>query len=250
MQKKDFAVLNTLESCKNDTESSHIGRDFYMAEKYGVVPKRFTKAWWSYFWMYYKVHTIAAAFAVICVAVTAYQCSTAPKYDLNVTFTGKNGYTEDMQNALNEVINQYTEDIDGNGEKSAFLQQLIISDKNEDAQYNYAMQTKLVLEFQNNCSFLFMMDSAMAEQLMNSESLDGAFIPVNEWADSEVDDSLLYKVNDIPYAVNLKNSAALKNAGVDCEDIYIAICINNKDDEINVKAFENSKQIINALIQQ
>ena len=33
-----------------------------MAEKYGTVPKKFTSAWWEYFWDYYKWHTIATVF--------------------------------------------------------------------------------------------------------------------------------------------------------------------------------------------
>ena len=50
-----------------------------MAEKYGVVPKRFTREWWDYFWMYYKWHTIAIAFVIIAVTVTIVQKINAPK---------------------------------------------------------------------------------------------------------------------------------------------------------------------------
>ena len=44
-----------------------------MAEKYGTIPKRFTPEWWEYFWMYYKVHTIAITLVILAVAITVYQ---------------------------------------------------------------------------------------------------------------------------------------------------------------------------------
>lgn len=222
-----------------------------MAEKYGVVPPKFTKEWWPYFWMYYKWHTIAAVFVILCVAITIQQCVTAPKYDLTVTYTGESGYSQEAEETIREIIRGYTDDIDGNGEPSPFFQQLIISQNESDAQYNYAMQTKLMLEFQNDCSFIFMMDSGSAGGLLNSESLEEAFVPVNEWADTAVDEELLhYSDNGTAYAVNLKNSAVFKNKGIPCEDIYIALEANGKDDEANKAAFENSKKIMNALIQQ
>lgn len=221
-----------------------------MAEKYGVVPPKFSKEWWSYFWMYYKWHTLASLFVILCVAVTIQQCVTAPKYDLTVTYTGSSGYTDEIQERIMEIIRQYTDDVDGNGEQSVFFQQLIISDNQSDAQYNYAMQTKLTLEFQNDCSFVFLMDSDMVNQLIGSQSLEGAFIPVNEWAQGEVDADLLYPSEGEAYAVNLKNSKLLNEASVPCENIYAAICFNNKTDEKNAAAFESSKHIINALIQQ
>lgn len=222
-----------------------------MAEKYGVVPPKFTKEWWPYFWMYYKWHTIATAFVILCVAITIQQCVTAPKYDLTATYTGATGYSEEAEGKIADIIREYTDDIDGNGEPSPYFQQLIISENQADAQYNYAMQTKLMLEFQNDCSFIFMMDSGSADELLDSESLKDSFVPVSEWIENPIEEELLhYSEDGKAYAVNLKNSTLLKNAGIPCEDIYIALKENGKEDEANKAAFENSKKILNAIMRQ
>lgn len=223
-----------------------------MAEKYGVVPPKFTKEWWSYFWMYYKWHTIASMFIIISVTVTIVQCVNSPKYDLTVTYTGTKNYSDEAANALTEIMNGYTDDVDENGEQSVYFQQLVFSGSQTDPQYNYAMQTKLMLEFQNDCSFIFMMDDQMVSDLINSSATEGVFVSVSEWAQSDVDSELLYP--QYPegceaYAVNLKNSTILNEKGIPCNNVYVALCRNNKTDEENTAAFESSKRILNALIQ-
>ena len=81
------------------------------------------------------------------------------------------------------------------------------------------------------CSFIFLMDEDMLVPMMMSDAFDGVFLPVSEWADGEVGEDVLYKAEgeDIAYAVNLKNSKILKDASVPCENMYAAICVNNKD---------------------
>ena len=223
-----------------------------MAEKYGVVPPKFSKEWWPYYWTYYKWHTIAALFIIFSIAFTIQQKLTAPKYDLNVTYTGGVAVSEEIDGKLQEIINSLTDDIDQNGKSAAYFQQLIISNDQRNAEYDLAMRTKLMVEFQNDCSFIFLMDEDMLVPMMMSDAFDGVFLPVSEWADGEVGEDVLYKAEgeDIAYAVNLKNSKILKDASVPCENMYAAICVNNKEGEKNAAAFENSKKIVNALLQQ
>ena len=57
-------------------------------EKYGEIPKRFTKKWWEYFWDYYKIHTIATIAIVVAVASTISQCVNKIDYDLSLVTTG------------------------------------------------------------------------------------------------------------------------------------------------------------------
>ncbi len=220
-----------------------------MAEKYGVVPKRFTKAWWSYFWMYYKWHTIATAFIVLCIGVTVRQCVTAPKYDLTVTYAGGYALGEETENKFTEILTEYTEDINKNGESLPYFQPLVISDNQEDAQYSYAMQTKLMLEFQNDNSFLFILDKSMADAMINGDAYSGVFAPVSDWTNRDLTDDDVIKDSDgTARAVSLKDSAVFKNAQIPCDDLYIAVKLNGKDDEENTAAFENSKKIADTLI--
>jgi hypothetical protein len=223
-----------------------------MAEKYGVIPPKFTKEWWSYFWTYYKWHVIVPLLIIIGVTVTVVQRVNSPKYDLTVTYNGTKTYSDEEANALTEIMNGYIDDVDGNGEKSVYFQQLVFSDSQTEPQYNYAIQTKLMLEFQNDCSFIFIMDDQTVSGLINSSATEGVFVPVSEWAQSDVDSELLYP--QYPegceaYAVNLKNSKILKEKGIPCNNIYVALYRNNKTDEENTAAFESSKRILNALIQ-
>ena len=64
-----------------------------MAEVYGVKPKKFTKEWWPYYWMYYKWHTIIIGFFSITTIISAVQCAMKEHYDLNVVYAGS-GYYE------------------------------------------------------------------------------------------------------------------------------------------------------------
>ena len=60
-----------------------------MAEVYGEKPKKFTKKWWPYFWMYYKWHTISIVAIAVVIISTVMQCVTAEKYDLILTYLGR-----------------------------------------------------------------------------------------------------------------------------------------------------------------
>ena len=87
-------------------------------EKYGTVPKRFTKLWWEYFWDYYKWHTISVAFVSILILVTAVQCATQVKYDMTITVAGDKYLSEDIQSQLSGELGEVIEDCDENGERN------------------------------------------------------------------------------------------------------------------------------------
>ena len=82
-----------------------------MAERYGVPPKRFTKEWWPHYWMYYKWHTIAGAFAAIMIVTTAVQCATREKFDMNVTYTGSVYFPDESIDMLETEMEKYIDDI-------------------------------------------------------------------------------------------------------------------------------------------
>lgn len=219
-----------------------------MAEKYGVVPKKFTKEWWPYFWMYYKVHTLAAVFALLCAVYTLYECATAPKYDMTVTYTGESSIMQTDEAKLVEFITEHTDDIDENGEGSVYFQQLVI-DPDGDPQYNYAMQTKLAVEFQNDCSYIYIFDEPAKEAMLTGESYEGAFAPVDEWLTSEVSEERLVRYGDKVYGVKLDGAKLAEGLSSPEGGLYVALRVQIDDEEKNVKSFENSKAILNALIQ-
>ena len=217
-----------------------------MAEKYGTIPKRFTKEWWEYFWDYYKIHTIASIIVILLIVMTIYQVRTSPKYDFNITYTGSQMFFDDEVDQIKSNLEQYIDDIDGNGEKSIFFQQIVFEDdNNQEPQYQAAMLSKLQLEFVTNDTMLFIFDETKKDNLFN-EGLDGAFMNVNDWCDEKVSDELLFCNNNVPYAVRLDNSKFLSGLSVPSESLYIAVRANTKDS--NNETYELSKKIANLLI--
>lgn len=219
-----------------------------MAEKYGTVPPKWTKEWWEYFWDYYKWHTIITAFVIVCVAVTIVQCATREKYDITMTYAGHKIYTEEEIDRAAKGLAQYVDDVDGNGEQSIFFQQLNFMDEMGSEEYDYASQSKLDMEFYNECSFLFLYDSTETETMLNRDTASEVYIPVSEWADTMPDESLLYSKDGVPYAVKLDNSAFLEENNIYHEDLYVIIRRNYSEDEKNILANESSVRIANVLI--
>ena len=58
-------------------------------EKYGEVPRRFTKAWWEHFWYYYKWHTFGVIFVAVMIAISCTECAMRDKYDVTITYAGE-----------------------------------------------------------------------------------------------------------------------------------------------------------------
>lgn len=219
-----------------------------MAEKYGTVPPKWTKEWWEYFWDYYKWHTIITIGIVICIAVTVVQCATKEKYDLTVTYAGHMIYSEEEVSRLTDVISPLIDDIDGNGEKSVFFQQLNFMNSSGSEEYDYASQSKLDMEFHNECSFLFLYDSSELENMVNRDSVSELYLPVSEWAEEMPEESLIYSKDGIPYAVRLAESAFFADNNIYSDDLYIIVRRNYRDDEKNNLAHRSSVRIANTLI--
>lgn len=211
-----------------------------MAEKYGTVPDKWTKEWWDYFWYYYKWRVILIAFAVLCVVFTVAQCAMREKYDLTVTYAGHMMYSEEEINRLTAGISEYIDDVDGNGEKSVFFQQLNFMDTMGSEEYDYASQSKLDMEFHNEQSFLFLYDGKELENMLGRDYAEELYVPVSEWAQGSAD--------GLEYAVSLKDSAFLAENNIYSDDLYLVVRRNYKDDKKNVLAWESSVRIANNLI--
>ena len=216
-----------------------------MAEHYGKIPDKFTKAWWEYFWEYYKIHTIVIVLIIAAVAITVYQVMTRTKYDYYITYTADMYLDEEK---MSSVLEPLIDDIDNNGEKNIDIQDMVFSENEEDAEFFTAMITKLQLQFVSDECMLFIFDSDKAKYLFNNDTLEGAFKPVSDWSDSDIDESRLYNFNDMGYAVSLADSQMLKDASINADDLYVAVRDYNTDDEEVLRNIETAKKIANALI--
>jgi len=211
-------------------------------EKYGTIPKRFTKDWWAYFWDYYKIHTISAGVAVVMIGTTAYQCATKTKYDLTMSYVGSQAITDEMQLKICNEVSAGIDEITGNEQKDLFLYQYSVgSGDTQNAEYEYAMGMKLAAEMQAGEADIYLASGAGIETLKGYAE---CFMDVSDFAEGDFsDESVLKDENGRAFAVSLKDNPYLANAGIDSSDMYMAVRFlfqSNEKKEEYVKMHENS----------
>ena len=213
-----------------------------MAEKYGTIPKRFTKDWWAYFWDYYKVHTLVAAGIIAAIIITIVQVRSTPKYDLYVTYVGDMYLSEEKAAELTNKLSEQIDDIDGDGKKSVGLSQYIFSedDVENNPQYFQAIVTKVQLTFLNDDSMLFIFNDKNSNYLFQTDSLEGAFSPVSDWTDfSDIDKDKLFAASGTVYGIELSDSVF--DSGVN-EKLYAAVRTPRADSDESGKARTETSQ--------
>lgn len=200
-----------------------------MAEKYGVVPKRFTKAWWEYFWMYYKWHTIAAVFIILAITVTIYQKVTAPRYDLTLTYAGGYAFTEETQSSLTKELTPLIDDVNKDGEKLLYFSVLSLADSN-DPQYEMAMQTKLQLALSADEAYIYILDEAQAKQLVTDSMETCVFAPLKDWYGKDLPDGVLC-AGDEGVGLPLSENSLFEKLGIKSDNMYLLIRYAPRDDQ-------------------
>lgn len=221
-----------------------------MAEKYGEVPKLFTKEWWEYFWDYYKWHTIAILSILLIAVVTIFQQATQPKYEFNVSYSADLSVFDESELALEKKMSEFVTDSDGDGKDGVNINQLTFIEGTQEPQVEYTMITKLQLEMTDENTIIYIFDDNKAKYLVDSEAMDGAFLETNEWLDSEVEEEKLYTRDGKAYAVKLNGSKFLEECGIVYDNLYIAL--RNHDEDIDNEMKEkiaDAKEIANAIVE-
>ncbi|MGN0164483.1 MAG: hypothetical protein ACI4EA_13050 [Candidatus Ornithomonoglobus sp.] len=225
-----------------------------MAEHYGVVPKKFTKEWWPYYWMYYKWHTIGVVFALVLIIVTLVQCATSEKYDVIVNYIGETYFEPETAEDLEAALGSLIEDVDGNGENNVFFQQLTLNNTAGSEELDYTLQMKHDVGLTDDTSYLYMYDKDEAELMLGRESADDVYLPVGEWCDTidieaaEGSDTVLYSESGTPLAVLAQGSGFLESVGMDTTGLYITVRRNYSDEEINIAAYRSAVAMANAIL--
>ena len=220
-------------------------------EKYGVVPPKFTKGWWAYFWDYYKVHTIVTVCSVALIGTTIVQCVNQPKYDLNMMYVNPSIIDEEMQNTFSVNISESIDEITDDNEKLAFVQSLPISSVEASDEQTYAMITKLSLELQTGETFLFVVNEEFANALSNSEGYEGCFMNIEDMGIDFNEQDVFIADNGNSYAIKLPENNLLNKSGINTQDLYIMIKKlyerEQKDDDM-MKMYQNSIKTVEAII--
>lgn len=222
-----------------------------MAEVYGVKPKIFTKEWWPYFWMYYKWHTVGAFFVALCIIVTAVQCVNREKYDVTVTYAGTAYMTEESVDKLEIELSKLTEDIDGDGENKAFVQQLNMASGQANAELNYALQTKHDISLGETTSHLFIYDKEQGETMISvREHAEETYTPITEWYGEDFEDAeVLMSQNNIPLGISLKGSKLLEECGIDGDGLFVTVKLCNGDKTEDVSSYNSAVAMAKAMLE-
>lgn len=222
-----------------------------MAEVYGVKPKKFTKEWWPYFWMYYKWHTIGIVGVILAVVLTVYQCTHRPKYDLTMTYTGHHSFTDEQTKKIAEDLAANISDVNGDGVNNIHFKAYTFIDDVSSAEYDSAVKSKLDIELSTGeRSFIFILDQSTLGYMLNNDYYSQTYVPVTDWAQELPPEEDLFMVSGVPYAVCLKDSAYLNENSYKGGEMYVILKRQVKKDNTEAQAFEEAKKVLNALIKE
>ncbi len=220
-----------------------------MAEVYGEKPKKFTREWWPYFWLYYKWHTIIGIVAIAGIIMGIYQKVSEIKYDVNLTYMAQAQYIgENGEKVLTDALLPFVEDVNGDGEKHLYINEIVISGKPEQTYMDVDLRTKHDLEFGDPYSYLYIYDAKEIEIMELSYDLAEMFLPVETWCDKEGTE--VYIGNDnVAYGVSLKDSKIFKECMLgDSEDFYVFVKNDAIDEEKNDISRKNAITLAKELI--
>ena len=221
-----------------------------MAEKYGEIPKRFTKKWWEYFWDYYKIHTFVILFIAIVVISTVYSVVTAPEYDFNVVYSGKDNMPVEQVEMLKEKLSLFVTDSDGDGKDGVEIRQNTYIEGLDDASVAQTMIMRMQLEATDQDSIVYLINEANLCYMIDAPEMERVFKPVEEWLENETQEDKLYKFNGQAYAVKVNESKILAECGILSDDLYLAVrdYLVEQDDEMKEK-IADAINIANAIME-
>lgn len=183
-------------------------------EVYGEKPKKFTAAWFSYVWEYYKIHIIVCILIVAAVIYTVIALNSVTGYDLYVCISGNNTISKESQEKLSEALKASVSDINGDGEINIKIFDYSVPDNYDDIEYTNSMNQKFHLELQAGDSFLYIVPKESADRLVNNSTVTGAFEDPKSWSGRESDNI---------YFAKAYNSEVFKNAGIVYDNFYIGV---------------------------
>lgn len=179
-------------------------------EVYGTKPKLFTKAWWGYFWYYYKWYTIGIAIALFVIVYACVDCSKQTRYDLTTDYISNNAVTMEQENDIKALMKNVISDANGDGTVDVNLSNLSMGGL-MDAQMIQAKQAKITIEPQFSEAFVFILSREYALTYSEYDSWEQSSM----WTDKQPEED--------GGMVSLAGNAVLENIGIDTKDLYITV---------------------------
>ena len=223
-----------------------------MAERYGDIPEKFTKAWWEYFWEYYKWYVIVPLIIIIAIGTTIYGKLTAPKYDLTLTYAANNIIESENEEILTSNLSKLCDDVDENGEKSLFFTQLWIKDNPSqgDIEYARASATKLQLSFAEDQKYIYIMDNEAAQLYIGQLKEECPYAPIERWAKNIPEGTEIFSAHGVNYGISLAGNKLFEGYGIDLSDHYLIMRYYPRKDQMKkqLKGYEAAVNLANRII--
>lgn len=208
-------------------------------EVYGEKPKKFTKEWWSYIWLYYKWHFIGVAAVIFMVVTFLHECATRPSYDLQIALVTEPevvmSQTDKMQSYAEGIVNDAT----GNGKNEVYILPICLSDESDpqSIQVGYA---RFTAEIAMPESYVFIMSREYADTVIKNGILERT----EAWAPGVESDG---------YVVSLKDNEKLKEFGIDssANELYMGVVSlfeDNRENELEAARHENGVKLARSLL--
>ena len=223
-------------------------------EKYGEIPKRFTKNWWEYFWDYYKIHTIATVVAVVAIASTISQCVNKIDYDLSIVTAGLPTLSQVGDETLCTALSELCDDIDGKDGTNVYISQIPMGVEGTDPEYEATLMQSFLIELGFGEGYIYLFSNECADSYLNRDDVVDSFLPVSDWGIGDIDlegRKIKLYMGEV-YALGMEGNSYLEDAGINTADCYMMVRYpryNEKDDEQALKRFENAKIAAKAIVQ-
>lgn len=183
-------------------------------EKYGVKPRRFTKAWFGYVWDYYKIHIIVGLVLLAAVIYTVIAITTRTEYDLYVCFSTNSQMSDQSKEKVIEELKKTVRDIDGDGEVNVCVLDYPFVSDYDDIEYKKALEEKFHLELQAGESFLYVISKDVLDTLKYRSEIEGLFAPPAEWTENAISEGDF---------AGIEKSAIFETANIREADLYVGV---------------------------
>lgn len=199
-----------------------------------IVPKT-PKEKWDNFWFQYKWHVIAITAVTVILAILITQCATRTKYDLEVVYFTYTAALDEQTNKIADYLEQYAEDLNGDGEIHIQIVNTSFTKSSGDTQYQYTMMTKLQAMIAGDENAILYITDSESYKYLDEISKDGGLF-----------EDGLYKFGEDFYNATESEQLGKLPEGlqISCRRITETTMENKKD---AAKAYESAKKLLEKL---
>ena len=139
-----------------------------------IVPITFKEKIQNY-WYHFKWHTILSVFLIVVIAVSVTQCVNREKQDMIVVMFAYSMVADSQMSRVEEYIEQYATDIDGNGKVAVQVVNCSFNQKSGNRQYAQAVLQKVQAMIATEPKAILYIVDENAEKYINTITENGVF---------------------------------------------------------------------------